>query len=213
MTFSRLLTAACCAGLTLLPQAAAAQSAADLLPRGTDLQTDPSREVTPPREPSPPEAVIPGLTGADGPLVLEGIRLTGAETLSAQELQPIWAELIGEPVGLAELEAVAEEIGAAYRAEGYILSQAVLPAQSVADGIVEIVVVEGFVDRVEIAAEKPRVQETTDRLFRPCRRTARCAWKRSSARCSSRVTPMARMWKPCSSPRPEPSGRRISASP
>ncbi len=151
----------------MLPQGAAAQSAADLLPRGTDLQTDPSREVTPPREPSLPESVIPGLTGADGPLVLEGIRLTGAEMLSAEELQPIWAELIGEPVGLAELEAVAEEIGAAYRAEGYILSQAVLPAQSVADGIVEIVVVEGFVDRVEIAAEKPRVQETTDRLFRP----------------------------------------------
>lgn len=167
MITSRFSRAACCAGLILLPAAALAQSAQDLLPRGTDLRTDPSREVSPPREESGPEAVIPGLTGPDGALVLKGIRLVGAEAVPAEALEPIWSELIGQEVGLAELQAVAEQIGAAYRGRGFILSQAVLPAQSVDDGIVEIVVVEGFVDQVEIAAEKTRVRDTTERLFGP----------------------------------------------
>lgn len=134
----------------LLAPAALAQSPADFLPREPGLAPAPERMVTAP-DPGGETGPITAVAADGGPgIVLAGIDLQGASAVDPAELAPIWAELIGQPVTLTALEDIAARIGAAYRARGFVLSQAILPAQTVEDGRVTILVVEGFVDRVAI---------------------------------------------------------------
>ena len=49
---------------------------------------------------------------------------------------------IGDLVGLADLEHIADLITDMYRAKEYTLARAYVPQQDVADGIVEIVILE-----------------------------------------------------------------------
>ncbi len=144
--------------------AARAQSPADFLPG--DPQRGRAPDVVAPDTPAPPGALAPA--PADGPgFVLRGVALDGATAVPPGELYPLWAELIGTQVSLATLDALAEAVGAAYRARGFVLSQATLPPQTIEDGVVRIVVIEGFVDRVAIVggAENQRAMAAT--LFAP----------------------------------------------
>ncbi len=134
----------------LFAPAALAQSPVDFLPREPGLAAPPERVVTPP-PPAEETGPISAVAADGGPgIVLGGITLEGVTAIDPAELEPIWAELIGQPVTLTALEDIAARIGAAYRARGFVLSQAVLPAQTVENGQVTILVVEGFVNRVEI---------------------------------------------------------------
>lgn len=134
----------------LFAPAALAQSPVDFLPREPGLAAPPERMVTPP-PPAEESGPITSVAADGGPgIVLGGITLEGVTAIDPADLEPIWAELIGQPVTLTALEDVAARIGAAYRARGFVLSQAVLPAQTVENGQVTILVVEGFVNRVEI---------------------------------------------------------------
>ncbi len=134
----------------LFAPAALAQSPVDFLPREPGLAPPLERMVTAP-DPQEETGPITSVAADGGPgIVLGGITLEGATVIDQAELEPIWAELIGQPVTLTALEDIATRIGAAYRARGFVLSQAILPAQSVENGQVTILVVEGFVNRVEI---------------------------------------------------------------
>ena len=84
-----------------------------------------------------------------------------------EELAPIWVDLVGQPVTLATLDDIAARIGAAYRARRFVLSQAVLPAQTVEDGVVTIAVVEGFVDRVSLTGGADNQRALARQLFAP----------------------------------------------
>jgi hemolysin activation/secretion protein len=141
---------------------AAAQSPETYLP-STGSEAAP--EVEPPAQPTPPPPVAPD---PDAPgFVLRGIDLDGATAIPAEDLAPLWTPLLGQPVTLATLEDLAERVSAAYRARGYMLSQAMLPAQTVADGRVRILVVEGFVDRVEVEGGSAAQARRAGQLFAP----------------------------------------------
>jgi hemolysin activation/secretion protein len=141
---------------------AAAQSPETYLP---STGSDAAPEVEPPAQPPPPPPVAPD---RDAPgFVLQGIDLNGATAIPAEDLAPLWTPLIGQPVTLATLEDLADRISAAYRARGYMLSQAMLPAQTVADGRVRILVVEGFVDRLEVEGGNPAQARRAGQLFAP----------------------------------------------
>lgn len=150
-------------GLTLAG-IAHAQSPAQFLPRepGTRLNAEPV--VAPPRAEAPAPVAPP--KGAQG-ILLTGIRLEGATALGESDLRPLWADLIGQTVDAATLDAVAAAIGAAYRARGYVLSQALLPEQTVTDGIVTLLVIEGFIDRIGIEGGAPDQNAYAGRLFAP----------------------------------------------
>ncbi len=143
--------------------AARAQSPADFLPGGPQLADRAPQVETP--EPAP-AALRPA--PSDGPgFVLRGVAIRGATAVPPGELAPLWAELIGTEVSLATLDALAAAVGAAYRARGFVLSQAALPAQTVADGVVVIEVIEGFVDRVAIAGGAGNQRALAAELFAP----------------------------------------------
>jgi hemolysin activation/secretion protein len=120
------------------------------------------RAAPPAVEPVPVAPAVP-----IGPsFVLRAIRLEGARALSEAELAPLWAGLIGATVTLETLEQLAEAISARYRAAGYVLSQALLPAQTIVDGVVRILVVEGFIDRVTIEGGPESGRDALERRFR-----------------------------------------------
>ena len=118
----------------------------------------PTRAPRPPRRPPPRPAPR---------FVLRSVELEGATALAPEALAPIWAPLVGQPVSIATLDEIAAQIGAAYRARGYVLSQAVLPAQTIDDGAVRIQVIEGFIDRVAVEGGAPGQQRAAEQLFAP----------------------------------------------
>ena len=81
---------------------------------------------------------------------LNDLRLNGVKALTNEELRGITAPYIGRDVTLGDLEGLAQAITARYKERGYFLAQAVVPVQTVRDGIVEISVIEGRLGKVEV---------------------------------------------------------------
>ena len=81
---------------------------------------------------------------------LTDIQITGATTLSPDRFRPLYQQLIGKDVNLANILDVADAIEAEYRRAGYLLVRAFVPPQRVANGIFTINVVEGFVANITV---------------------------------------------------------------
>jgi hemolysin activation/secretion protein len=161
-------TGAALVGALALASGAHAQSVPNQLPRPLDPLAERAAEVAPPEAPVPPDPLTAGVVGTGEPaFVLRGIRLEGATAIDPAALAPLWQDLVGGPVTLAALEAVAAAVGARYRAEGYVLSQAVLPEQSVDEGVVTILVIEGFVERVRVEGKAAPAVAFAERRFAP----------------------------------------------
>lgn len=159
MTLLRQL--AICSLCSALPVLAAAQ--APELPPLPPPDPESSRQV---EAPEPTLRTGPVTVRGAGPsFVLNGIVLEGATALDRTQLELIWSDLIGTAVTVETLDAVAREISAAYRSEGFVLSQAILPAQSVEGGIVRILVVEGIVDKVRTTGGAPNQQRLVSEYF------------------------------------------------
>lgn len=85
---------------------------------------------------------------------LSRLLVEGATVYSAEQLQPLYADLLARKrVSLADVYRAAEAITLKYRNDGYVLSRALVPAQRIRDGVVKLQVVEGYVDRLVIESE------------------------------------------------------------
>jgi hemolysin activation/secretion protein len=84
------------------------------------------------------------------------------------ELESYYASLIGTDVTLTQMTDLAAQLTTRYRADGYILAQVVVPEQQIEGGVVRMVAVEGFIDRVliegEIKGPQRIIEEFTDRI-------------------------------------------------
>ncbi|HYR35205.1 MAG TPA: ShlB/FhaC/HecB family hemolysin secretion/activation protein [Burkholderiales bacterium] len=106
-----------------------------------------------PRKPAAPQIRIEPPAGekkADTPpFFVSRFRVTGATVFPAADLEA----LLGPPnraLTLAEVQALAERITDLYKSRGYIVARALIPAQDVRDGVVEVRVVEGRYERIDI---------------------------------------------------------------
>lgn len=120
------------------------------------------RQFEPEPTPRPPVAppVVPELAPGIVPPEAEAIRFTllavepdGGTVYAEAELRPLWAELLGQEISLADVFRLAEQLTARYRNDGYILSRALVPPQEISDGTVRLRIIEGYVDRVIIEGE------------------------------------------------------------
>jgi hemolysin activation/secretion protein len=66
------------------------------------------------------------------------------------QLETIYKNKIGTMISVAELQGIVQDITNYYRNNGYILTRAVLPPQHVADGVVRVKILEGYVDSVKV---------------------------------------------------------------
>lgn len=102
--------------------------------------------VSAPRQPVPPGSEAVRFRLAD-------VRITGLSVYAPEQLRGYYDKLIGTDVSLADMINVANAMTARMREDGYILSQVVVSEQTIADGIIELQAVEGFVDEVIVEGD------------------------------------------------------------
>ena len=116
---------------------------------------DAIRQAQPPSVPAPPVSVLPQVGGRpqiEGPMTrlpsgptveVHSIEIVGNRVIDTAMLAPLVADGVGKSLSLAELEALAQRITKHYRANGYFVARAYIPAQEVTSGSIKIRVVEG----------------------------------------------------------------------
>lgn len=127
---------------------------------------DPNREriIQPQPDPQPPKTPEPILPspdpsqtpptgeqpGADTPIQVTRIEVVGSTVLTDADLNPIIQPLEGKTVTLADLNTAAQDITKLYLAKGYLTSRAVVSPQAIADGVVQITIIEGSLEAIDI---------------------------------------------------------------
>jgi hemolysin activation/secretion protein len=102
---------------------------------------------------SQPESAPPGASKVT--FVLKGIHIDGVSAYSQAEIRPVYAHELGRKISLADLYGIAAALTRKYRDDGYILTQVIVPAQTIsAAGTPRLRVVEGYVDSVTIKGTK-----------------------------------------------------------
>ena len=91
--------------------------------------------------------------GADTKFNVSSVRISGATAFSDLELLPLVAGLAGHDVTLADLQGAAERVTRFYRANGFPVARAYVPAQSIDRGSVEIAVLEGRYGQLDVRNE------------------------------------------------------------
>jgi hemolysin activation/secretion protein len=93
---------------------------------------------------------------------LQGIRITGAQTLPADRLRVLYQALLGKEIGIGDILDVSSKIEQAYRDAGYILVRAYVPPQRVRDGVFTINVVEGKIAHVTVEGGDSATQDQVE---------------------------------------------------
>lgn len=112
---------------------------APLSPEETD---DPLPEEAPPETSTPPSADIP--------FPVTEIEVVGSSIFDGATLDEIVGPYENRQTTLAELQQLADAITQRYLNEGYITSRAVVSAQTIVDGVVEIQVIEGALEAIQV---------------------------------------------------------------
>jgi hemolysin activation/secretion protein len=94
------------------------------------------------------------------------LRIRGATVFDEATLQAELADAIGHELDFAELQGLAQRLGLYYRSHGFLLARAILPAQKIRDGEIELVVVEGRLGRLGIDASVSSDPERVERESR-----------------------------------------------
>lgn len=113
-----------------------------------------------PRIAPPPVTAAPVLPAAPAQTPIEGadkikfvlrkVIIEGNTVYCTERLLAYAQPYINKEISVSTLQTITQEITTKYRNDGYILSHATLPAQSIQNGIVHIKVLEGFIDHVTV---------------------------------------------------------------
>jgi len=148
-------------GLVLLAAPAAhAQTDAGRLLEETRRDTRPALPpATAPRLVDAP--VRPTITMPEGATVtVSGFRITGAVSFPEAQLAALVQPWVGRKLDLNGLNEAAGALTRHYQSRGHLLTYAYLPAQRVADGVIELAVLEGRLESVQIvAAQEVRLRD------------------------------------------------------
>lgn len=93
-----------------------------------------------------------------------GINIEGATVYSERQLRAVYADKLGATITLADLYTIAADLTRKYRNDGYILTQVIVPPQTIDGGLATLRVVEGRVDQIEVRSEGEN--ESSIRLIR-----------------------------------------------
>ena len=119
--------------------------------------------------------VIPGAAGLAAPagaeklfVKLSGVSVKGGLPRLEAATAALEARLTGRRVSGAEVFAAARELEAAYAAAGYVLVRVILPPQKLVNGArMKLVVVDGFIERIETKNVPERVRNRIAQLVGP----------------------------------------------
>ena len=116
-----------------------------------------------PRPPPPPVQILPPLPSPSEREVVplpgervfvREIRVTGSTVFSADELAKVTAPYVNREVTTEELEALRIALTLLYVNNGYVNSGAILPDQTVTDGVITFHIIEGELTSIEVAGNR-----------------------------------------------------------
>lgn len=108
----------------------------------------PQKPATEIRIEDPAQPTQPGAESVR--VAVSALKITGASAFTPEELVAVARFTPGTELTLAELQAMAARITEHYRKHGYFVAHAFLPAQSITDNVVNIVVSEGVLGEVTL---------------------------------------------------------------
>jgi hemolysin activation/secretion protein len=114
----------------------------------------PQQQSPPNLPPPPPEQPVPAQASALR-FTLQSVEVSGGTVYKSEQIE-LFKPLIGHEISAAEIFRLANTLTARYRRDGYILSQVIVPAQSIRDGRVQLLIVEGFIDKVVFRGDVPQ---------------------------------------------------------
>ena len=85
---------------------------------------------------------------------LEKVVIEGNTTYTHNEIKELYSNYIHRQVSLADMYVLSNAITNRYRNDGYILSQVIVPPQTIENGTIKFRVVEGYIDRVTVVDEE-----------------------------------------------------------
>ena len=85
-------------------------------------------------------------------LLLKNVKITGSTIYDEAEFKKLYAADINHEITLDKIWEIAAGVTKKYRADGYFLSRAYVPVQEIADGTIQIGIVEGYIGDVNIDA-------------------------------------------------------------
>jgi len=116
----------------------------------------------PPFEPPgpPPERILPpipqpherGRVGSDVRLFVRAYRFTGNTVFTPEQLVEVAAPWTDREITSADIQALRDAVTLLYVRAGYVTSGAVVPDQSPKDGVVEVQIVEGSLEAIEVVS-------------------------------------------------------------
>lgn len=129
-----------------------------------NLPADAYRPVTPTLQLPTPSAsdAQPLLMGTK--VTVRKIRIEGGTVYPLKELGEGFTPLLGHEVTLADLIDATRGITKRYQADGYLLSYAFLPQQKFDQGVVRVVLVEGYIRDYQMQGDIGRVSAYLDKL-------------------------------------------------
>ncbi len=95
---------------------------------------------------------------------LGNVDIEGGTVYSADDLAPVYEDKLGTQISLKDVYDFATALTNKYRNDGYILTQVIVPPQTIDDGLVKLRVVEGVIDNITVEGEGE--DETSLKLIR-----------------------------------------------
>ncbi len=124
---------------------------------GRNIMRSPTRtapSVAPSFEIAKPQTPAISAEAAKYSFVLENIHIEGNHVLSTATLEKIFKPYFHKKITVAKLQGLVNDITTQYQEAGYFLSKAFLPPQEIANGVVKITVVEGYISQIKIQGLK-----------------------------------------------------------
>lgn len=119
-------------------------------PAGTPLPAEPGAAPVVPAGKEEAGALDPNAPR----FTVNAFHVTGAVAVGNAELEALLAPHAGKAYNLFELHKLLQLITTRYREAGYPVARAVIPAQKITDGVVQVEVIEGRVDQVAFSGNE-----------------------------------------------------------
>jgi hemolysin activation/secretion protein len=117
----------------------------------------PSTTSVKPEVPQPEEAKVPyNAEAAKIRFKLTKIVLTGNTIYTTEQISELYKDKLNTEMSVLDFQKIVQSITNYYRNNGYILSRAIIPPQHVKNGVIEVQVIEGFIDVIKIQGDARR---------------------------------------------------------
>ena len=146
-----------CVGLSVLVLLAPAFAQVSVPVQAGQIERQFQRPPEPRAQPGalqlPEVSQKPPANAADIRFMLTRIVVDGVTAYPESVLRPYYEGMLDKEASLADVYAVASALTARYRNDGYILSQVLVPAQTIESGRIRLQAVEGYVAEVRVEGE------------------------------------------------------------